>query len=357
MQDKIIVNLGEDHTYQCTTDIIGREGEGNSARLEIFIPEKFIGSSVYLDFEKPSGEKFRTPRLEVEKGVAVYNVLPYLLTERGQIKVQVIFITESGQTWKSSVKRYINKYSINAEDAIPEKEDFIFKAQKLLDELSNGKFVLSINGIEPDENGNVDLDIAGGGVSREELNEAVSKALEDAKASGEFDGKDGTSIHYVYGLISNIANPNGYYELYDDPSLYNAGDLVLDGAKSEIYRIERTETVPYGCTRLCSIKGDKGDKGDGLTLNAIALLIKILQHATYTEDMSSQIELLAKELMGGGGNTDGGSLIITDDGNGNVTITASGSASITDDGEGNVVITTSGGTSINDDGNGNVIIE
>lgn len=89
--------------------------------------------------------------------------------------------------------------------------------------------------------------------------------------------------------------------------------------------------------------------GGGLTLSAIDLLIDILQHANYTEDMSSQIELLAHELMGGG------SLIITDDGNGNVIITVSGDASITDDGAGNVVII-SGGTSITDDGNGNVVI-
>jgi hypothetical protein len=93
----------------------------------------------------------------------------------------------------------------------------------------------------------------------------------------------------------------------------------------------------------------------GLTLSAIDLLINILQHATYLEDMSSQIELLAKELMGGG-DTGGGSLIITDDGNGNVIITASGDASITDDGEGNVTITASGSASITDDGNGNIII-
>ena len=95
--------------------------------------------------------------------------------------------------------------------------------------------------------------------------------------------------------------------------------------------------------------------GGGLTLSAIDLLIDILQHANYTEDMSSQIELLAEALMSGG-NTDGGSFNITDDGNGNVTITTSGGSSITDDGNGNVTITTSGGSSITDDGNGNVII-
>lgn len=94
--------------------------------------------------------------------------------------------------------------------------------------------------------------------------------------------------------------------------------------------------------------------GGGLTLSAIYLLIDILQHANYTEDMSSQIERLADALMGGG-NTDGG-FNITDDGNGNVTITTWGSATITDDGSGNVTIIAPGDASITDDGSGNVVI-
>ena len=57
-----------------------------------------------------------------------------------------------------------------------------------------------------------------------------------------------------------------------------------------------------------------------------------------------------------GGNADGNSFNITDDGGGNVVITASGNVSITDDGDGNVTVTESGGASVTDDGNGNVII-
>ena len=57
----------------------------------------------------------------------------------------------------------------------------------------------------------------------------------------------------------------------------------------------------------------------------------------------------------GGDDTDSG-LLITDDGNGNVTIQMSDDAYITDDGSGNVTITVPDGVSITDDGNGNVII-
>lgn len=54
--------------------------------------------------------------------------------------------------------------------------------------------------------------------------------------------------------------------------------------------------------------------------------------------------------------TDNTTINITDDGNGNVTITASGNTYIVDDGEGNVIINTPDAVSIVDDGKGNVII-
>lgn len=155
MEDKIFVNLSADHTFECDVDIIGREGEGNTTRFEITIPEKLTGCSVYLDFEKPNREKLRTPRLEIENGVAVYDVVPYLLADDGEIKVQAVLTTDDGQTWKSSTKRYLIQNSINALEEIPEKEDFMTEAQKILDEIRGS--VKSVNKTVPDKNGNVDI--------------------------------------------------------------------------------------------------------------------------------------------------------------------------------------------------------
>lgn len=139
MEEKILVNLNADHIFECETSILGREGEGNTSRFEITIPEKLRSCSVYLDFKKPNGEKLRTPKLEIKDGVARYNVVPYLLTDEGEIQVQAVLKTASGGTWKTSIKKYFNHDSINAEDYIEdylEKKDFISEAQKVLDELS-----------------------------------------------------------------------------------------------------------------------------------------------------------------------------------------------------------------------------
>lgn len=144
MEDKILVNLSADHTFECATDIIGREGEGNTSRFAITIPEKLIGCSVYLDFKKPNGEKLRTPKLKMENGVAVYDVVPYLLTDGGQIKAQAVLITENGQTWKSSKKTYTIHKSINALEEIPKKEDIISEVQIALENLSKAEGIASI---------------------------------------------------------------------------------------------------------------------------------------------------------------------------------------------------------------------
>lgn len=135
MKDIIKVNLGEDHILESSTDIIGRAGEGNSTRLEISIPAQLQEWNIYLDFEMPSGETLRTPKLGVSDGVAIYDIVPYLLTIKGEIKVQVV-VEKEGKTWKSSTKKYNNLYGINASNKIPGIEDFISQAQALINELS-----------------------------------------------------------------------------------------------------------------------------------------------------------------------------------------------------------------------------
>lgn len=139
MEDKILVNLSTDanHTFECETNIIGREGEGNTSRFEITVPEKLKGCSVYLDFEKPNGEKLRTPELKMENGVAVYDVVAYILADDGEVKVQAVLQTSSGQIWKSSIKSYFNQNSINALEETPQKEDLLTEIQRVLDELND----------------------------------------------------------------------------------------------------------------------------------------------------------------------------------------------------------------------------
>lgn len=136
MKDFVTVNINTDHNYECGTEILARAGEGSTTTLDITIPEALLNYDAYLDFEKPNGESIRTPRLEVVDGVAHYDIAPYILTEHGNLKVQVVLQGSNGEIWKSSIKQYAIQKSINAVDDIPDKEDFISEAQKLVDELN-----------------------------------------------------------------------------------------------------------------------------------------------------------------------------------------------------------------------------
>lgn len=136
-KDTVLVNIGDDHSYNCTATTLGRAGENNISQLEITIPEELSTFDAYLDFKKPDGETVRTPRLAIEGNKIEYDIPLGLLDKSGNIEVQLILQDERGYIWKSTVKKFSVLKSIDAVDDIPEKEDFITEAQKLLDEIKN----------------------------------------------------------------------------------------------------------------------------------------------------------------------------------------------------------------------------
>ena len=140
MKDKISVNIGTDHSYDCKTDVIGRAGEGNVTQMEFKIPSKLCSCSLYLDFEKPNGETYRTPKIEIVDGVATYNVQPFVLTDSGEIKVQAVFEKASGEIWKSEIKMYANRKSINVSEDI---EGFVMPIGSLTI-LDNGTYDVTL---------------------------------------------------------------------------------------------------------------------------------------------------------------------------------------------------------------------
>lgn len=145
MNDIIKIIVDADHYLRCPVDTIARDGEGNVTELEITFPEKLASYWVYLDFKMSNGEKLKTPRLDVEGNTATYRVPPYLLRE-GQLKMQVLFQNDDGAIWKSYKRAFNVRRSINAVDDIPDKEDFITEAQKVLDEIhAQGGGVLTVD--------------------------------------------------------------------------------------------------------------------------------------------------------------------------------------------------------------------
>ena len=135
LTNTVLVNIGNDHSFNCTATTLGRSGENNITRFEITIPEELTALDPYLDFKKPTGETVRTPRLTIEENKIVYDMPLWLLDTNGKLDVQLIMQDE--YIWKSATKTFTVFKSINAVDDIPEKEDFITEAQKILDEIKN----------------------------------------------------------------------------------------------------------------------------------------------------------------------------------------------------------------------------
>lgn len=143
MKEKICAQINENHEYICDSKGIARSGENICTQLEIELAECLCEYWVYIDFTKPDGTTYKTPRLDIVDNKITYDLPNALLSQKGTLKVQVVLQKEDGEIWKSTIKHYTISTSINATDDIPNQDDFITEAQKLLDELKNGGTVVS----------------------------------------------------------------------------------------------------------------------------------------------------------------------------------------------------------------------
>lgn len=134
MQDIITATLDAKHYLKCSTYSIARNGEGLAPRLSITIPQGLSEYWAYIDFKKPNGEIFKTPRIDVSEGKIIYDIPCAVLDAEGELEVQLVFQNDKGKIWKSYVKAFAVRYSINATDDIPNKEDFIQYVEQKTDE-------------------------------------------------------------------------------------------------------------------------------------------------------------------------------------------------------------------------------
>lgn len=138
MKNKICATLTKDHIYICDGGVIGRSGENECTQLEITLDECLCDKWIYIDFSKPDGTTYKTSKLDVIDNKVIYDIPNSLLDQKGQLKVQVVLQDENGEVWKSTIKSYGVNPSINATDDIPNQDDFITEAQRLLNEVEEG---------------------------------------------------------------------------------------------------------------------------------------------------------------------------------------------------------------------------
>lgn len=102
--------------------MIGYQGENYSRDIKYEISDNFKDFRIFIEFEKPNGEKFTTKQLEdIESGI--YKVPYELLNECGNLEVQLVGVNEDGIIHKSMPKTFYVSQSINAIDELIESEN------------------------------------------------------------------------------------------------------------------------------------------------------------------------------------------------------------------------------------------
>ena len=255
MRDIINATLGQDHFLKCSTYSIARNGEGLTPCLSISIPENLCKYWAYIDFKKADGETFKTPRIDVVDGKIEYNIPLAVLDVEGKLEVQIIFQNENSEIWKSYVKEFTVRYSINATDDIPDKQDFISEAQALLDEISGagggggGSITVDQTYTPESENAQSGKAVAQAvatktdkfaDVTIEKQNDKIKKVLLDVIRNTK--ANDNTSlvfeiIHKLFedGPLSKLALTYGYASLISD----YCSELNGGTAKVQVGDIER----------------------------------------------------------------------------------------------------------------------
>lgn len=132
-------------------------------------------------------------------------------------------------------------------------------ANAVEDYLSKNPVAKSVNGIKPDENGNVELNAADvDAISTEDLKTAVDGALKQAKESGEFDGKDGAD-----GAKGEKGDPFTYEDFTAEQLAALKGPKGADGVScSHSWNGTTLSVTSASGTSSANLKGEKGDKGE-----------------------------------------------------------------------------------------------
>ena len=141
------IYLDDNRNYRSDNLIIGKTYENEATRLLFVLDEEMYDKDFYLEFEKPDGTKFSTPRLESKSEVlgdgttleiTIIKIVEYaipnsLLDIAGDLKAEVV-LRKDDTVFKTYTMKFTILNSINAGEAIPEQyPDIVREIQKIID--------------------------------------------------------------------------------------------------------------------------------------------------------------------------------------------------------------------------------
>lgn len=131
MINKINIEIDVGGNITKSTNILAKKGENLSKQLHITLPEIIRPLTIYIDFEKANGEKYRTAALAVNDDHVEYDIHSALLDVKGTIKAEVIAKDNDSMVWKSNTMKF------EVLEAIEATEELVINTVSLEEESAN----------------------------------------------------------------------------------------------------------------------------------------------------------------------------------------------------------------------------
>lgn len=209
----------------------GYDGENNSRMITVEVEEALRDKKIFLEFEKPNGDKKVSDVLTLNDGIIEYYLKSDLLDEVGYLKIQAI-ATSDDFVQKSEIVNYYVSRSINATEQIASTTPSVFDKLGVIVADGDGTKYLADDGTyKPIESGS-DIDVAefqaclehisGYKISKQctSVNEVlieINKFYEKAKiVVNAVDSVTSESISANWTVMGATKEEDGYYYLIAD---------------------------------------------------------------------------------------------------------------------------------------------
>lgn len=183
MEDRILINLKGNGEIEATNYVLLMDGENNSKGFFVYLPEALSSKWIYIEFDKPNGDKVSSNRLipsKAENGFFVeYELTNGVLDFSGVVGVQIVARDENGSVWKSVTKKFTVNYSINAVEQVIENEGELIANMQAQIDGKQTKLVAGRNIVLEEEGDQVRIYVptTSIGVSADEVQEQIDQSL------------------------------------------------------------------------------------------------------------------------------------------------------------------------------------
>lgn len=219
--------------------IAGKQGESNIRGVQFVIPSEYHEWSIYVETENANGESKKYPISCDQNDIAVYKFRKKDLEAKGKLLLDLV-LENGDKVYKPFSGEFAVKKAICAADNWMDDVEVDLTGYALKSEIPT-----KISQLENDEKY----------IKEANLQDRINSALENAKASGEFDGENGQDGLSAYQIWLNTGNIGAEEDFF--ASLKGEDGIIgKDGEKGDPFTYD-----DFTPEQLEALKGAKGADG------------------------------------------------------------------------------------------------